>query len=177
MIDLINDIDETIHECIGQGKYYGLCRLIDDDKGERYPITSPDSAGKTKKVTPDDSVPVLIYHRLINADVTASEDLSFGRTFHAQIAQRIRTVILVQLSEGEDVINEIISSLPDDIENVDYKYIQVGKDISLIVDSKSIWETEWGNAYKDKYQMRYYLYALEYSIDYIKCVDCVTSES
>lgn len=172
MVDLIDDIDETVITCIGRGKSYGLCRLIIDDKGRIYPITV--NLGKEEKVTPDDKWKIVWYHRMIDADVSPSEDLSFGRSLHAQVAQRIRTVVVVHRSEGEDVINEIISSLPDDIENVDYKYIQVGKEISMIVNQESIWETEWGNAYKDKYQMRYHLYALEYSIDYIKCEVCVS---
>lgn len=174
MIDLINDIDETVFTCLGRGKSYGLCRLIEDDKGAMYPVTVSDGPDGNKKVTPEDKWKIVWYHRLINSDVSASEDLSFGRSIHAQVAQRVRTVVVVAISEGQDVINEIISALPDDVENVDYKYIQVGKEISLIVDQKSIWEAEWGNAYKDKHQMRYYLYALEYSIDYIKCDVCVS---
>lgn len=169
MVDIIEHIDDTIIACIGRGKTYGLCRLLLDDKGVPYPAT----VENTKKVTPEDRWELIWYHRLMDGSADESELFSFGRSMSALSAQRIRTVVVAAFSEGEDTINEIIASLPENIVNVDYKYLNLGREITLIRDRTSIWETEWGDAYKDKYQMRYNIYALEYSVSYIKCAVCV----
>lgn len=89
-------------------------------------------------------------------------------------------VVLVDLSEGETVIDSIINAIPDhitqtDLDSVDYKSVTIDPSMTLIRDRANIWSTEWGTAYADKYQLRYNLYALEYSINYIRCNDCVTS--
>lgn len=178
MEDIIDHIDDGIHECLGRGQFYGLCRLLIDDQGDVYPATYPDQSGspptlRVTKVTPDDRYPILIYHRLLDGALTDSEAFSFGRTMSVENRQSVRMVVLVEFAQGETVIDQIISALPDEITNVDYKSIVVGSDITLIRDRDSIWTTEWGNAYKDKYQMRYNVYALEYSINYISCNACV----
>lgn len=180
MSDLIDYIDELIHDCIGDGEFHGLCRLLQDDQGEVYPATYPDSAGKFIKVTPNDRHTVVTYHRLLDGAFEDSETFSFGRTMSVENKQLVRMVVLVHFDEGESVIDNIINALPDqmtpsDIGNADYKSVIVGPAITLIRDRDSIWTTEWGNAYKDKYQMRYNIYAIEYTISYIKCPSCVTS--
>lgn len=179
MVDIINHIEGEIHECIGDGEFKGLCRLLTDDQGAVYPATYPDDAGKHVKVTPDDRHHILVYHRLLDGDVEASETFSFGRTMSMQNNQKVRMVVLVHFSEGENIIDNIINAIPDevlasDIENVDYKSILTSDAVTLIRDRDSIWTAEWGNAYKDKYQMRYNIYAVEYSINYIRCPECVT---
>lgn len=175
MVEIIDHIEATIHECIGDGEFVGLCRLLTDNQGAIYPATYDRSA----TVTPNDQHKVLVYHRLLDGELEASEELSFGRTKSMQNNQRVRMVVLVHFSEGENVIDNIINAIPDeilasDIENVDYKSIVTSDSVSLIRDRDSIWTTEWGNAYKDKYQMRYNIYAVEYSINYIRCPECVT---
>lgn len=171
MVDLIHDIDQAIETCV-TGKFYGLARLLKDDKGDVYPAAYPDGAGEHRKITPQDKYKVLVYHRLLDGSPEYSEEFSFGRSLAFQNVQRVRMVVLVAFSEGEMVIDEIINAMPDFIENVDYKTVSVSGSITLIRDRESIWETEWGNAYKDKYQMRYNIYAVEYSVEYIKCEPC-----
>lgn len=169
MVDLIDHINTTLSNCLGKGRYYGLCRLLKDDKGNVYPATYLDN----KKITPDDKWPILVYHRLLSSDTVESEEQSFGRKKAILNPQRIRTIVVVKFNEGETFIDDFINALPETIENVDYKYVELSREISLIRDVQSIWETEWGNAYDDKYQMRFNLYALEYNLEYIKCSECV----
>ena len=170
MTDLIDHINTTTETCLGLGgKYYGLCRLLKDDKGAVYPVTYLDNI----KVTPNDKYDLLVYHRLINSETEESEMHSFGRSSAVMNNQRIRTIVVVKFSEGETVIDDFINALPDKIVNLDYRFVELSKNISLIRDVQSIWETEWGNAYDDKYQMRFNLYALEYTLEYIKCSECV----
>lgn len=180
MEDIIDHIDEQIQECLGAGQFYGLCRLLIDDQGAVYPATYPDNSGSppslaVTKVTPNDRYPILIYHRLLDGSLADSETFSFGRSMTRENRQLVRMVVLVNFSLGESVIDNIINALPDEIINEDYKSIVFGTDITLIRDRDSIWTTEWGNAYKDKYQMRYNIYAVEYTLSYVRCADCVTS--
>jgi hypothetical protein len=170
MTDLIENIDCAICSCVA-GLNHGLARLILDDKGPHYPIRVKDN----KKVTPEDKFKVMWYHRLLDASPADSEFLSFGRTFARLTDQRIRMVVVSEISLGEGVIDSMIYTLPEKISLSAYRYAHTGSDFTLIRDQQSIWETEWGNAYKDKYQMRYNLYALEYSLQYEKCEDCVCS--
>lgn len=173
MIDLIKHIDSCLLAC-ASGKNYGLCQLVKDDKGEPYPRT----VGKEAvKVTPNDKYKVLTYHRLLNGDFSEDDTYSFGRSRSRLNAQNVRLVVVVEigLDAKEGVIDKVIEQLPDAFENNSYKYTQVGASVSLIRDSENVWETEWGNADKGKYQMRYNIYAVEYSIDYIKCEECVSA--
>jgi hypothetical protein len=168
LVDLIDHIDEGIAECTG-GHAHGLCRLLKDDKGEFYPARNEDNL----KVTPEDKYDLMWYHRLLDSQPEASEQFSFGRSIAYQVAQRVRMVVVSDIKDGETVIDQIIHSLPDQIVNVDYKSVLVGNSVSLIRDRAAVWEAEWGNSYKDKYQLRYNIYAVEYSIEYIKCEACV----
>lgn len=174
MVDLIDHIDELIHECLGLGQYQGLCRLIEDDSGI-YPVTYPDEHGKQLKVTPDDRYPLLIYHRLLDGSFEDSEEFSFGRSMARQNRQAVRMVVVVDFRDGHDYSGQILNALPVSIENVDYKSVTIDSAVTLIRDRKAIWSTEWGEAYADKYQMRYEIFAVEYSINHITCEDCVTS--
>lgn len=167
MTDLINDIDCLLCSCVA-GTYHGLCRLLLDDKGEPYPSRYSDN----KKVTPEDKFKVMWYHRLLDGSIDDSELLSFGRKFSRVNSQRIRMVVVVDMSLGEGVADSLIHSLPEKITREAYRYAHVGSSVTLIRDRQSIWEAEWGNAYKDKYQLRYNLYAIEYSLEYVKCEDC-----
>lgn len=168
MVDLIENIDCQICSCVA-GTYHGLCRLLLDDKGEPYPSRYSDYG----KVTPEDKFKVMWYHRLLDGSAEDSELLSFGRTFSRVTNQRIRMVLVVDIKLGEGVVDSFIHSLPEKITLGAYRYAHLGDGVTLIRDRQSIWETEWGNAYKDKYQLRYNLYAIEYSIQYQKCDDCV----
>lgn len=171
MIDLINDINTSIYNCIGgKGKFYGLCRQMMDDNGI-YPAT----VEKNEKVTPLDKWNILVYHRYLDGSVTDDETFSFGRHPLVKNAQGVRMVVIVAFTEGESAIDDIINGMPDRIENVDYKFSEVGTNITLIRDRHSIWDQEFGAAYRDKYQVRYNIYAVEYTLDYIKCSDCVSS--
>lgn len=169
MVNLIDSINTTLSDCLGKGRYYGLCRLVKDDKGAVYPVTYLDN----QKITPNDKWPLLVYHRLLSSDTVESEEHSFGRKKAVLNPQRVRTVVVMAFSEGEDLIDDFINALPETIENVDYRYVELSREVSLIRDRESVWETEWGTAYDDKYQMRFNLYALEYNIEYIKCSECV----
>lgn len=174
MVDLIDHIDEQISSCIGgKGKFFGLCRQLQDDSGI-YPATV---AEPSKKVTPDDKWKILVYHRLLDGTITDSEEFSFGRHPLVHNSQRVRMVVFVAFSEGEAMIDDIVNGMPDKIEienNTDYKISETGPDVTLIRDRNAVWEQELGTSYKDKYQMRFNIYAVEYSIDYIKCSECVS---
>lgn len=168
MVELITNIDCALCSCT-PGINHGLCRLLLDDKGVPYPSRYSDNG----KVTPDDRFSVMWYHRLLDGSVEDSELLSFGRTFSRVNNQRVRLVIASDIKLGDGIVDAFIFTLPERMNLEAYRYAHIGSSVNLIRDRQSIWETEWGNAYKDKYQLRYNLYAVEYSIEYVKCEDCV----
>lgn len=168
MNELIEYIDEQICACVGNVKSYGLCHLLIGDN-ESFPGTV---AKQSVKAIPDDRNDVTIYHRLLNGSYNDREDLSFGRRVTAQNGQKIRTVVFVKY-ECDHFIDDIVNALPDNFEVTNYQFANVSKDITLIRDRESIWNEEFTGAYKDRYQMKFLIYALEYDLQYIKCNVCL----
>lgn len=168
MTDLINYIDTQICECVDGVKSFGLCHLLLGDN-EQFPATVEKQA---VKAVPDDRFEITIYHRLLNGAYDFREDLSFGRSITTQNAQKVRTVIFIKIDSSDSLIDDIINALPDDFEVTNFQFTNVSKNISLIRDRDSIWTEEYSSAYKDKYQMKFHVYALEYDLQYIKCKVC-----
>lgn len=171
MTEIINYINEQIENCIDDVRLYGLCHLLEDDSEENYPSTI---GSEGEKVTPDDRYSVTIYHRLLDGDLNPTEEQPFGRKSIKKTTQRVRTVIFIKMTvdETEQLINDIINSLPESFTLTDYVFSYVSNEISLIRDRASIWDDEFGSGYRDKYQKRFYIYALEYDCQYIKCPVC-----
>lgn len=170
MTDLIDHINAQINACI-DAETFGLCHLV-EDTGGIYPATV---AEESQRIAPNDQHDILIYHRLLNGQYTPREDLSFGRSITAQNAQRVRTVVFISLALDQDKIDDIINALPDDFEVSGYQFANVSKTIDLIRDRAAIWNEEFGEAYRSKYQKRFQIHALEYNVEYIKCPVCETS--
>lgn len=175
MREILDHIDGLIHDCLPEIEQYGLCHLIEDDNEDRYPSTLYE---QSKKITPDDRFEFQYYHRLLNGNSSASEDLSFGRSQSVLVSQEIRTVIFARMKcDNLRFINDFINVIPDNIvldeSPTEYKKITVSKNINLIRDSNAIWEDEFSDSYKDKYQKVWNIYALEFNIEYIKCPACV----
>lgn len=172
MVELIDYIDSKISACIGSKvNSFGLCRQIIDDSAV-YPVTVKEPSSN---VTPSDKWKITIYHRLLEGSFADSEEFSFGRELLKRNSQNVRMVVFIDLSQGESVIDDIIDAIPTQIEldpDCNYKLSETGPNITLIRDRNGVWEQEFGQAYKDKYQMRYNIYAVEYTIDYIKCPAC-----
>ncbi len=172
MKDLIDYIDQSIKDCINEVNSFGLCHLLHGDN-EQYPATVENQA---IKATPNDKFKINIYHRLVNGVIDPREDLSFGRSVTGQNNQKLRTVIFIKLDQEDlSLIDNIINALPDVFEPAPDGYRQVfaSKNITLIRDRDAIWTEEFSDAYKDRYQLKFLIYALEYDLSYIKCSVCV----
>ena len=169
MTDLIDYIDNTIKNCLTEAKQFGLCHLLQGDN-ETFPATIEANA---KKAVPDDRFLVVTYHRLLNGNLDPREDLSFGTRIVGQNNQRVRMVVFVRLDQGETKIDDIINAMPDNFEVTDYQFCNVSRNIALIRDRDSVWTAEFSQAYKDKYQKKWNVYAVEYDLQYIKCNVCV----
>lgn len=176
MKDIIDYIDNQLHECFPDAQVFGICHLIEDDNAELYPSTLEEDA---IKVTPDDRYEILFYHRLLDGSPEPDEDISFGRKKTIVNSQQVRTVIFIKMGEDDlSFIDDFINALPETFEldesPVQYKKLNLSREINLIRDSNAIWEDEYSSAYKDKYQKVWNIYALEYSIQVAKCPVCVT---
>lgn len=164
MKEIIDLMDQRIFERLGVGKFYGLCKLT-IDKNDTYPRTD----NKTpEKVAPNDKYPLAIYHRLLDASIAENEEVSFGRIRKKQNAQQIRTIVLIDVKSNV-TIEEVYNAIPEEVILCDYKSIWIPAEISLSFNQEAIREEEWGTAYADKFALRYNLYALEYTIETIKC--------
>ena len=164
MKEIIDLMDQRIFELLGVGKFYGVCKIT-SSQSEIFPRTDNT---KPEKVAPNDKYPVAIYHRLLDGSIADNEDLSFGRTKKRQNVQQIRTIVILD-TKSDVTIEDVYEAIPDEVILCDYKSIWINSEINLNYNQNSIREEEWGTAYADKFEMRFNLYALEYSIEYIKC--------
>lgn len=173
MTELIDYIDNQISECIPNMYSWGLCHLIEDDSGI-HPATLQTEA---VHVSPDDKYSFQFYHRLLDGSPETDENLSFGRKPTRRNNQTIRTVIFQPLGTDLKFIDDFINALPDKLALNDspaiYKMAYVGSSITLNRDSNAIWDDEFGESYKDKYQKIYNIYAVEWELNYIKCNLCI----
>lgn len=168
MTELLDYIDNTIKNCITEVKQFGLCHLLDSDN-ERYPAT----LGKQgKKVTPDDRFKVVMYHRLLAGSPDERPDLSFGKNPVRQNDQRVRSVVFVKLDD-DSRIDDIVNAYPGDFETTNYYFANVSSNMTLIRDRDAIWNEEFSQSYKDRYQLIWNIYAIEFDLQYIKCNVCV----
>lgn len=171
MTDLLDYIDDQIQaSCTQDIKFYGLCHLIGDDNANPYPATYEQ---QSEKVSPDDRYIITIYHRLLDGNLDPREEVPFGKSVVIQPSQRVRTVVFIKMNQSHSKIDEIVHSLPDTFEVDGYSFANVSKSINLLRDQNAIWEDEFGDAYKDKMIKEFYLYALEYDLQYVKCSICV----
>lgn len=168
MTELIAYIDNTIKNCITESRQFGLCHLLEGNK-ERYPATVERNA---VKAVPDDRFLISMYHRLLAGSYDPREDVSFGKTITGQNSQKIRTVVFIKMGQSQSRIADVINALPDSFEVDDYEFANVSKNINLIRDRAAIWNEEFSEGYRDKYQMFWHIYALEYDLQYIKCAVC-----
>lgn len=176
MRDIIDFIDAQLHECFPEAQGFGICHLIEDDNAEHYPSTLQESA---TAVYPDDRYEILYYHRLLDSDAEPDDDLSFGRKKTVVNNQVVRTVIFIRMKEDDlSFIEDFINALPETFELDDspsvYKKLNVTREVNLIRDSTTVWEEEYSESYKDKFQKVWNIYALEYNIQIAKCPVCVT---
>lgn len=169
MVDLITYIDNTVKNCVTSAKQYGLCHLLEGDN-ERYPATVENQA---IKAVPDDRYLICTYHRALGGNLDPREDLSFGISPTVQNSQRVRMVVFIKFGSDQSLIDDIINALPDDFEYSGYQFVNVSQNISLNRDRDSVWTSEFDKAYKDRYQMKWFVYAIEYDLQYIKCNVCV----
>lgn len=170
MVDLFNYIDNRVGECVSGVRSFGLCHLLEGDN-EKFPATVEKRA---TKATPDDKYLVNMYHRLLNSVSDNRDDISFGKRRTTQNNQKVRTVVFVKMGQSFSLVDDIFNALPDSFTVDGYDFANVNKGVSTIIrDRAQIWNDEFQGAYKDKYQMVWMVYAIEYDLQYVKCNVCV----
>lgn len=172
MKELVGLIDDEIAACLDGVSANGLCHLVDGDN-EKYPITIPVAPAKPVKVVPRDNRLIQTYHRALNSVYEVREDVSFGKKIKSENKQRMRLVVMVRLDQADTIIDEIVSALPETLDVDGFSFVSVFKTGQIIRDRQAIWSEEYGKDYKDSFQLKFYLYAVEYDLRYIKCPVCV----
>src|SRR5690348_7767335 len=169
MTELLTSIDCLISACLPAAKCWGLARLIEDDNG-KYPCTYKQDGSQGEKITPNDRYGIAFYHRLLDSTPADNDTYSFGRSKTQLIEQKVRTILIVDIKKNQKVLDQFLSSFAGEtLDDTTYRFAQVGSSFSVNRDSTVVWEAEWDKAYKDKFQMRYFVWAIEYSVEYISC--------
>lgn len=169
MNELIDYIDTQIKSCVPEVNSFGLCQLIESDN-KRFPATLETDA---KEVTPDKRYNVIMYHRIIGGSpANENESMSFGRNPTRKHEQKVRSVVFIRYGLDQK-IDDIINAYPNSFNTSSYYFANVSSEMSLNVDSDSIWKEEYKDAYQDKYKMVFRLFAIEFNTEYVRCNGCV----
>lgn len=170
MTEIIDNInaDFTASSICNGVHIHGICKLV--LKGEQpHPVSVLDD----KQVAPNDRYDGIIYHRLGNDAIVDAPDDSFGSVIEKQHSQLIRTVVIIERKKGEGWIDQLINLIPKMISDLtNYKRVDIGN-IAKNTDQDAIFDTEFGESGYEKHRMKYLIYALEYNIEYIRCVETV----
>lgn len=172
MMDICNRIDEILLGLMpGDGiRFHGLCQPV--IKGNQtHPVTVLDK----KQVSIDSRWDAICFHRLNGtASITPSDEQDFGRSLGRKRVQPMRTFIAHKVNKGEEWIDTFINNIPAHISLVDvnnsplYEFIDIGE-LSLLTDQVSIYNEEFGDNNYEKHIQNWNVYALEYSVEFIRC--------
>lgn len=167
MNEVVNHIEETIQGCVPEVTIKGLCHLLDSDN-KRFPATVEGN----KEVAPDNRVKAMLYHRLLNGGSVDADNISFGKKMAVKTRQRMRAVLFVKKNLPDTLVDDVINALPETITLTGFRQIYLTKEVSLIRDQASVWNDEFNEAYRDRYQIPFRVYAFEYDVEYVKCKNC-----
>lgn len=153
--DIFTAIDVVLKAAF-DGKYYGLCELVNAN-AERYPVTA--SPKKRDKVTPWDTWKLQVYHRLLTGTRLPEEE--FGRNeVYNQLA---RMVIISDPNLGETLPYRMIKELPRQVIVVNASAV-ITDAMNVATDHEAIAVTEFNTIPEDKHRLTKNLFVIEYSL-------------
>lgn len=175
MKDICDKLDATLLGLFPNDgiKFNGLCQQV--LKGNQtHPVTIEDN----KQVSIQDNWDVICFHRLngqANFLPSDEEEQDFGRSSGRVFSQPMRTVIAHKVTKGEEWIYTFAQAWPEELRITDsagvklYEFVDVD-DINLDTDQETIYNTEWGENSYEKHRIPWNIYAIEYNIDFKRCV-------
>lgn len=167
---ICDEIDRNILTLNVNIKAYGLC--IPVTKGTQIQPVPVDS---DKAVSINDRWDVQFFHRLLNDNIIADEEFSYGAKYKRRHAQIIRTVVIVKKKMGFDWIDCFVNKIPQFLRQSNileqYEFVNLTEPMAENNDQDVIYKTEFGPDHEqyEKHRMSYIIYAFEYAADYIKC--------
>lgn len=177
MKDICDHLDRVLLDLFPNDgiKFNGLCQMV-SKVDQVHPVTIEDN----KQVSIDDKWDVIMFHRLngqgnfIGSDGT-DEDQGFGRTTRRAFSQPMRTIIAHKVNKGEEWIYDFLEQWPEEINVKDsaginiYDFVDF-EDLNIDTDQESIYINEWGNNSYEKHRIPWNIYALEYNVEFKRCV-------
>lgn len=166
MTDILGKLDETMLGLFPNDgiQFNGLCDLL-KKQDQVHPVTIDDR----KQVSINDRWDVIHYHRLEGASFASGELQQFGRSTGRQLTQNIRTIVCAKAKKGEDWIYTFVQSIPESLTLTNYEFIDIN-DINIIIDQEATYIAEFGNNSYEKHIQTWNIYALEYGVEFLKCL-------
>lgn len=170
MKSILDEVDRQINATLNnQGvKAYGLCKqAIKSD--QVHPVTWDEQ----KQVAVNDKYLCAYFHRLLDDILSEDiEEFAFGRSYKARHNHKVRTVVIVKHNKQQvqdDWIDKFIDAIPLQITIDGFKFINLSQDMNKIVDFDGVYKAEFGDDEYEKRILPYYVYALEWTVDYMTC--------
>lgn len=164
---ILDQIDKSILASLSDKsvKAYGLC--IQVKKGASIqPITIESKI----QAAVNDEWDLCYFHRLLNDEVDDNEEFQFGGSTPKMHHQKVRTFVAIKRKLTDEFIDRFINAIPEKLVMEGYKVIDVADGVLENNDQDAVYIAEYGDADYEKHRIPYYIYALEYDVNYIKCV-------
>lgn len=166
MTDILTNLDETMLGIFpNEGiKFFGLCQQVKKND-QVHPVTIEEK----KQVSIIDRWNAIVFHRLENIGFSEDELQQFGRSSGRKLVQNVRTIVAVKAKKGEDWIYEFTQNIPEKVTLADYEFIDIN-DINITIDQEAVYNAEFGENSYEKHIQDWNIYALEYGIEFLKCL-------
>lgn len=144
-------------------RFFGLAQLVTKDD-QPNPVTIEDN----KQIAINDRYEAIVYHRILNGSLAPAEDRQFGTKLGRKMIQNMRTIVAYKAGKGEEWIQTFCNNFPEEVNVSGYDFIDI-PDLSLIADQVAVYNAEFGINNYEKHIQDWNIYALEYSVEFIKC--------
>lgn len=182
MTAIIEAIDEYTTNLLPtlNKKLFGFCELAHrtvDGADQPIPVTINGTSDR-EQVSLDDRYEFMTWIRIPGKTQVADNDQwNFGFKEARFQTVNFRWVIAHKVELGEDLIYQIIDTLPEKLEVVGYQFVFVNPGATIDHDHETIYFTELGKTVYEKHRFTWNMYVIDLAIEFIVNVNCVSSGS
>jgi len=174
MTEIITDLDTWTESFLPNlnKKLWGFCELAHRTVANADQPTVMTINGTTDRqnVTLDDRYEFITWFRIDRpTDFVDNDEWSFGFKEARFQSQTFRWVIAHRVELGENIIYNIVNSLPESFVIPGYKFVFTSPSGNIDHDHESIYRTELGNTVYEKHRFSWNLYVINLSVEFIVC--------
>jgi len=176
IIDAIDDWTQNRYGTTYNTKLYGYCELVKKTAGENnveqiFSVTVG-SVSNREQVSINDRYNFITWIRIPNPiTYEGVEGWSFGKSEARVGTLPLKIIIAHKIDLGENVVFDFVNSIPSKFTVPGYQYVFVNDKPAVDTDHESVSSTEFGNISYDKHRLKWNVYAITLTIEFLECVE------